>query len=104
MTRRLFVSLFALLLSVFVALGGASQLDAASPPPPCPSGDTFIFCVWECPVMGTLEDACLALAYHPPNCRVVQPFCFDIASYTCDGGPYPGGRHIQLWCPFESTL
>lgn len=101
--RRLFAALCALFLSVAAVLEGPARLDAASPPPPCPSGDTFIFCISECPT-GNLEQACLSLAGRPPNCRVEQPFCFDIGSYTCDGLPWPDGNHNQLWCPYWSTL
>lgn len=92
--RRLAVALCALLLSVTVAVGMPGRLDAAVPPP-CPSGDTFIFCLASCPV-GSLEHACLILAGHPPNCRVEQPFCFDITPpYWCE--PY---IYTQLWCPY----
>lgn len=96
--RRLAVALCALLLSMTVALGLPERLDAAALPPPCPDGDTFIFCLSTCDV-GNLEDACLSLAGHPPNCRVEQPFCYDISPpYWCE--PY---NYSQLWCPYRST-
>lgn len=95
--RRLVVALCAVLLSVTAALGTPERLDAAAPPPPCPNGDTFIFCVSTCP-LGSLEDACLSLAGHPPNCRVEEPFCYDLGSLLCDGY-----NSTQLWCPYRST-
>lgn len=96
--RRLAVALCALLLSMTVALGLPERLDAAAPPPPCPNGDTFIFCLSTCP-LGDLEQACLSLAGRPPNCRVEQPFCFTI-SYPYNCGPEGSA---QLWCPYQST-
>ncbi len=96
--RRLAVALCALFLSVGVALGNPELSQAAVPPPPCPSGSTFIWCIHECPVT-PLEDVCLFLAYNPPNCRVVAPFCFD-SGLSCDGGY----NDVWLWCPYEFAL
>ncbi len=93
--RRLAVALCALLLSITAALGVPETLDAAVPPP-CPAGDTFIFCLSFCPG-GSLENACLSMLDYPPNCRVEQPFCFSPVG--CDGY----GNDTQLWCPYQST-
>lgn len=99
--KRLTVSLCALLLSVSAALGSPGRLDAA-PPPPCPNGDTFIFCDYYCPY--TVSTYCLAQLGYPANCRVEQPFCFDVG--------YPPGcqgwdqtlYHYETWCPYLSTI
>ena len=90
--RRLTVALCALLLSMRAALGMPEPLDAATPPP-CPAGDTFIFCLATCPAFPA--DWCLAFVGYPYNCRVEQPFCFTISQ----GGCGPEGS-TQLWCPY----
>jgi hypothetical protein len=98
--KRLFVALCALCLSIIVAFGDPGLANAASPPPPCPNGETFIICVYECPIYWEMEESCLGYAGNPPNCRVENPFCQDLGNWDCDGFE----NHHQLWCPFRSTL
>lgn len=74
--RRLIVSFSALLLSVTVAFGSPGNRGAAQPPP-CPSYDTFVFCErFRCPI--DVSDYCLEQVGFPANCRVEQPFCYDV--------------------------
>jgi len=96
--RRLAISLCALLLSIGVALGKPGSLAAAAPPPPCPVGDTFIFCDWFCPEDNS--EYCLNQVGRPPNCRVEQPFCFDVGFPPgCDAWDR-SDLHYQIWCPY----
>lgn len=96
--KRLIVALCTLLVGIIALLGEPERLNAASPPPPCPNGDTFIFCLNQCPT-GSLEEKCLNMIDWPPNCRVEQPFCYDISPpYWCEPSKF-----AQLWCPYKST-
>lgn len=93
--KRLTVSLIALLVSITALLGRPGSL-AASPPPPCPAYDTFIFCEGSCP--GNVSNYCLAQLGYPANCRVEQPFCFDMDPYGCPDW------QIQIWCPYVPQI
>ena len=104
--KRLAVSLCALLVSLTVAVA-KPELANAAPPPPCPGGDTYIFCIQLCPEGSpSLEQMCLAEIGNPPNCRVEQPFCYDMGT-TCDGQwdyEHQGWLNTrQLWCPYQGT-
>jgi hypothetical protein len=96
--RRRAISLCALLLSITASLGRPGQLGAA-PPPPCPSYDTFVFCERDyCPL--NLSNYCLAQVGFPANCRVEQPFCYDVGFPPGCLGWDQEEYHYEITCPY----
>jgi hypothetical protein len=78
--KRVAISAIALATSVLVSVANPGAADAFPPPPPCPDGVTFSFCIDHCPDL--LYSECLSQAGHPVGCVTIDSVCDS--SFWCD--------------------
>lgn len=106
--RRLVIACCAFLLSIGVEVTTPS-VGAATPPPPCPDGETFQFCEDACPAF--LASFCLNAINAPPGCTVANTWCqsYRDQGLDCYGNvvdpdewPLPIIKNAAIWCTYQS--